>query len=132
MKLKTLVRFFILFAVICVGGSFLFVPLASAEDKGTPKFTVGKQYHAIYACTKSPAVDSVGDLHMIPGCYEEFWTILAVGKGGWLLVVDLQSDQVWWANVNRLQAVREMVKKGTEPPPSHEEVAPNTETVTRR
>lgn len=68
---------------------FVLVSAPLFASDGDPKLQVGKIYHAIYECHSTPFPELQ---LMVPSCYQEFWRILAIGKNGWLRILDVQSE----------------------------------------
>jgi len=107
MRLLTIAATLILvyvMALMCVGLA------TAASPGGTPKLQTGKIYDAVYGCTRQIVVTSEG-AQGVDACYAEAWAILEQGKDGWYRVGDLKSQQEWYVNLNRLNAIREHVDK---------------------
>jgi len=82
---------------------------SAASGGGTPKLQTGKIYDAVYQCTRQIVVTSEGAT-AADVCYAEAWIILEAGKDGWYRIGELKSGGEWYANINRLSAIREHVQ----------------------
>jgi hypothetical protein len=99
---------------LALGAFWLSATLTAATPGGTPKLDVGKHYDAVYSCQRQLVVVSDG-IANADTCYIELWTVLEVGKDGWVRIRDEKSGDEWYGNLNRLSAIREHVEPRIEP-----------------